>query len=336
MQRNVDENKIGRWHMKSDVSAAISIPHKRIGILGELIRNYKRRKMLYWMVIPGVLTYIIFKYLPMYGLVIAFKQFNPYGGLQAVWNSPWVGLQWFKTLFSQTDFWMLLRNTITISIYSIIFGFPAPIILAILINDIRNEKFKRISQSITYVPHFLSWAIISGMLIEMLSPNRGLVNNILASFGIEPVFFLADTRYFRPILIGAGIWKEIGWDSIIYLAAIAGIDPTLYEAAIVDGANKWKQTMYIKLPSLAPIITISLILASGRIMDTGFESIYTLYNPNVYSVADVFSTYSYRVGIGGGQFSYITALGLFQNISNGLLVIFSNKISRRISENGLW
>lgn len=322
--------------MKDEVLYKTNLSHKTPGYFTKLARNYKKRKMLYWMILPGVLTFLVFSYLPIYGLVIAFQRYNPYGGVEAFWTSPWVGLQWFKVLFHQDDFWMLLRNTVTISVYSILFAFPIPIILALLLNELRNHRFKRISQSIIYLPHFLSWAIVSGLLIEIFSPNGGLINNILIQFGKDPIFFLNETSFFRPILIGAGIWKEMGWDSIIFLAAIAGIDPTLYEAAIVDGANKWKQIRHVTLPAIVPIISILLILSIGRVLDTGFESIYTLYNPNVYSVADVFSTYIFRVGLGGGQFSYITALGLFQNVVNLCLLLLANRLSKMASGNGIW
>jgi putative aldouronate transport system permease protein len=319
-----------------ELTNQMSKSNKTKGFFYKLKKNYKKRKMIYWMMVPGLLTYIIFKYIPMYGLIIAFEKYNPYGGIPAFWNSPWVGLQWFKILFHQDQFWLLFRNTLTISIYNIVFGFPIPIILAILFNELRGLKFKRISQSLVYLPHFLSWAIVSGILIEMLSPNGGMVNNLLGLFGVKPIFFLSDTHFFRPILISAGIWKEMGWDSVIFLAAIVGIDTALYEAAVVDGANKWKQILHITLPSLVPIMSIVLILAVGRVMDTGFAAIYTLYNQNVYGVADVFSTYIYRVGIGGGQFSYVTALGLFQNIVNMILLVLANRISKYISGNGLW
>lgn len=301
-----------------------------------LLKNIRKRKLLYLMAIPGIIYYVLFRYVPMYGVIVAFKNYSPYDGFWAIWTSKFVGFRWFEILFRQSDFWMLMRNTVTISLYMIIFGFPAPIILALMLNEVKNDLFKRCTQTITYIPHFLSWAIVGGIISQILSPNGGVVNSILGFFNIPPKYFLIEKEYFRAILVGADIWKEVGWNSIIFMAAISGIDTTLYEAAIVDGASKWKQVIYITLPSILPLITVLLILSIGRIMDTGFDAIYMLYSPKVYEVADVFSTYSYRVGIGRGQFSYVTALGLFQNVVNLILLLFANKMSKIITQNSLW
>lgn len=301
-----------------------------------LARNFKKRRMLYYMVIPGVLYYIVFKYLPMLGVVVAFEKFNPFAGFSALWTSPFVGFHWFQVLFSQADFWKLFRNTLLISLYFIVYGFFAPLTLALLLNEVRNSHFKKATQTITYIPHFLSWAIVGGLLLEILSPNSGLMNNILGLFGIKPIYFMTEKSLFRSIVVGVGVWKEVGWDSILYLAALAGIDPSLYEAAIVDGAGRWRQTIKITLPSILPVITILLILSFGRILETGFDEIYILQNSQVYDVGDVFSTYSYRVGIGRGQFSYIAALGMFQNVVNLGMLLIVNWISRLISETSLW
>lgn len=298
--------------------------------------NFSKRRMLYYMAIPGVLYYIIFKYLPMLGIVVAFQQYNPFAGFSALWTSKFVGFHWFQVLFSQPDFWKLFRNTFLISLYSILFGFAAPLILALLLNEVRSSKFKKATQTITYIPHFLSWAIMGGLLMQILSPNAGLVNNMLGLAGIKPIYFLTEKSLFRTIVVGAGIWKEVGWDSIIYLAALSSIDPTLYEAAIVDGAGRWKQTLHITIPSMLPVITILLILSFGRILDTGFDEIYMLQSASVNDVGDVFSTYSFRVGIGRGQFSYIAALGLFQNAVNLVVLLGVNKVSKLVSETSLW
>lgn len=306
------------------------------GKLNGWVKNYRKRKMLYFMAIPGIIFYFIFKYVPMYGIIVAFEKYNPFEGFSALWTSPFVGFQWFQVLFSQSDFWNLLRNTLLISLYFIIFGFPAPLILAMLLNEVRNSHFKKFTQTVTYVPHFLSWAIVAGLVIQILSPDHGLVNNILIHMGLKPVYFLINTSYFRPIVVGVGIWKEVGWDSIIYLAAIAGIDPTLYEAAIVDGASRWKQITHVTIPSLLPVMSVLLILSFGRILDAGFDEIYMFLNPNTQIVGDVFSTYSFRVGIGKSQFSYITALGLFQNIVNMIVLLTCNKMSRVLTEHSLW
>jgi putative aldouronate transport system permease protein len=322
--------------MPTLTTTAKNIPVKKKKTGNSLITNFKKRKVLYYMAIPGLIFYLVFRYAPMFGIIVAFQNYNPFEGVSAFWTSEFVGFHWFQILFTQPEFWQLLRNTLLISLYFIIFGFPAPIILALLLNEVRNAHFKRISQTITYIPHFLSWALVGGIIIQMLSPDHGLVNNILGLFGFKPNYFLSNPHYFRGIVVGSGIWKEVGWDSIIYLAAIAGIDPTLYEAAIIDGANRWKQVIYVTIPSILPVITILLILSFGRVMETGFDEIYMFISPYTQKVGDVFSTYSLRVGIRNAQYSYITALGLFQNVVNLIILLICNKISKTVSESSLW
>jgi putative aldouronate transport system permease protein len=327
---------IGGITMTTASQALVRASGKKSSWKNELKKNFKKRKALYFMAIPGILFYLLFKYVPMYGIVVAFQRYSPYGGVSALWTSEFVGLQWFTILFSQPEIWILIRNTLTISFYFILFGFPAPIILSLLLNEVKNSHFKKLTQTVTYVPHFLSWAIVGGIIIQVLSPTTGIVNHILVQFGLKENYFLINPDYFRSIVVGVGIWKEVGWDSIIYLAAIAGIDPSLYEAAIVDGANRWKQITHITIPCIMPVMTVLLILSFGRIMETGFDEIYMLLSPSTYSVGDVFATYIYRVGIGRGQFSYATAIGLFQNAVNLIILVSVNKLSKVVTENSLW
>jgi putative aldouronate transport system permease protein len=269
----------------------------------------------------------------LYGVLLAFKDFSPRLGIL---GSPWVGLDHFKFLFFQSpDFMRIFRNTLLISCYHIIFGFPAPIILALLLNELRYGMFKRIAQSISYIPHFFSWVVLSGIVIVMLSPSEGPVNYLLQLLNIEPIYFLADPDYFRSTLVATGIWKEIGWGTIIYLAALTGIDPTLYEAAVIDGANRRKQIWNITLPSILPVITIMFILSLGGILNAGFDQIFNLYNAAVYEVADVIDTYVYRAGIVGAQFGLTTAVGLFKNVIGIALVLSTNYVMKKLGQEGV-
>lgn len=296
-------------------------------------REYKKSKYLFMMLIPGIVWYIIFHYGPLYGILLAFKDFSPRLGIL---GSPWVGLDHFKFLFFQSpDFMRIFRNTMLISCYHVIFGFPAPIILALLLNELRYSWFKRIAQTISYIPHFFSWVVLSGIIIVMLSPSEGPVNFLLKLMNMEPIYFLADTNYFRSTLVATGIWKEIGWGTIIYLAALSGIDPALYEAAVIDGASRRKQIWYITLPSMMPVITIMFILSLGGILNAGFDQIFNLYNPAVYEVADVIDTYVYRAGILGAQFGLTTAVGLFKNVIGIILVLSTNYVVKKMGQEGV-
>lgn len=296
--------------------------------------NYKRHKYLFFMLFPVLIWYAIFAYGPIYGIQLAFKDFYIREG---IWGSPWVGLKHFEYLFTVSPhFWMIMKNTIIISLYHIIFGFPAPIILALLLNEIRSGWFKKLAQSISYLPHFLSWIVIGGILLTILSPNSGVVNYILGFFGFDPIYFLGSEKYFRFTLVVSAIWKEIGWGTIIYLASLAGIDSQMYEAAVIDGANRWKQTIYITIPSMLPVISILMILRTGGILDAGFDQILTLYSPAVYGVADILDTYVYRIGLEEFQFSLTTAVGLFKNVVGLLLVLSTNFIVKRMGQEGLY
>ena len=285
------------------------------------------------MFLPGLLYYLIFHYVPIYGVVLAFKEYSFTAGIL---GSPWTGLENFRDLFSRPSFFQVFRNTMLISFYKLVFGFPAPILLALLLNELRSVMFKRVVQTVSYLPHFLSWVILSGIIVQFLSPSIGPVNLALKAFGLEPIYFLADPKWFRTVLVSTDIWKEIGWGTIIYLAALVGIHPELYEAAKVDGANRFKQVIYVTLPSLYPVMTILLIFAVGRMANDDFDQIFNLYNSAVYSVGDVLSTYTYRAGLVNLEYSFATAVGLFKNIIAFVLVISANWISRKVNDYGLW
>lgn len=298
-------------------------------------RLYRKHKELALLLLPTIAYFIIFKYIPISGIVMAFKDFQLGRG---IWGSPWVGFDNFKMAFSMPTFTRAFQNTLTISLLKIITGFPAPIILALLLNEVRHMKFKRTVQTISYLPYFLSWVIVAGLFAQMLSPNTGVVNFILKStFGVqEPIFFLGDNRWFRGTLIFTEIWKGIGWGSILYIASIAGIDPTMYEAAVVDGANRFHRLMYITLPCLMPTITIMLILRVGNVMEAGFDQVFNMYNPAVYKTADIIDTFVYRYGIGQMKYSLSAAVGLFQNLIGFVLVVVMNFAANRINDSGIW
>jgi putative aldouronate transport system permease protein len=288
---------------------------------------------LYLMMIPGIAYFFIFKYIPMFGMVIAFQNYSPFAGIR---GSEWVGWQHFAALFQDPVFFQLFENTLLISIYKLFWGFPAPILLALLLNEIRLSAFKRSIQTLVYLPHFLSWVIIGGMLTTLLSPSTGVANDMIRWLGFEPIFFLTDTNWFRSILVASNIWKEAGWGAILYLAALSGINPELYEAAFVDGANKWRQTWSITLPSIMGTVVILFLLRLGNLLEVGFEQIFILYNPLVYDISDVFDTYVYRVGIAKAEFSYPAAIGLFQSVIGLILVVGANKLSKKYTEHGIW
>lgn len=303
--------------------------------------KYQSRKALkmkeyagyYIFLAPVILYYIVFRYLPMYGNLIAFQDFYPLKGMM---GSEWVGLKHFKTMFTGLYFLPVLRNTLIISFYKLIFGFPAPIILALILNEVKSKSFKKVAQTISYLPHFLSWVVISGLVIEMLSPSRGPINHFIQLLGFEPIFFMGEAQYFRSILVGSGIWQGIGWGSIIYLAAISNVDPQLYEAAQIDGATRLQRIRYITLPSIAPVVTIMLIFAVGGIIKDNFGQIYNLLNLQVMSTGDVISTYTYDQGLVKMNYSYSSAVSLFKNIVSFSMVFIANKVSKSISEYGIW
>ncbi|WP_226393186.1 ABC transporter permease [Ructibacterium gallinarum] len=301
---------------------------KKSGLYG-----YWKYKYLSLMFIPVVVFYIIFCYVPMYGVIIAFKDYNFAKGII---GSSWIGFENFERMFHSESFVQVFTNTLLISLYKLITGFPAPIIFALLLNELWNRKFKKVVQTISYLPYFLSWVVLGGMFMQLLSPSSGPINAVLKSMGIQPIFFLADVKWFRSVLVVTSLWKGVGWGSIIYLAALTGIDPELYEAAIMDGAGKWKQVLHITIPSLIPVMTIMFIFAVGGVINDDFDQIFNLYNEAVYSVGDVISTYNYRVGLISNEYGYSTAVGLFKNIIAIVLLAAANYITKRFSEYGIW
>lgn len=297
-----------------------------------LARQCVRKRQLLLLLLPGIVYYIVFRYIPMYGIVIAFKDYMP---LQGIVQSPWTGLKHFNRLFSSPEFVSVFRNTLLISVYKLIFYFPFPIALSIMLNEVRHLGVKRVAQTLFYLPHFLSWVIFAGILQSLLS-SKGLVNYIVGLFGGPPTVYLAESRYFRSIIVASSIWKEAGWNTVIYLAAIAGISPELYEAAIMDGAGVLRRIWHITLPCIRSTIVITFILRLGSLMDAGFEQILLLYNVAVYDVGDIIGTFVYRVGITRGQMSYTTAADLFRGVIGLLLIGGSNLIIKRMGEEGLW
>jgi putative aldouronate transport system permease protein len=289
---------------------------------------------IYLILLPGIIYFVLFHYVPMYGAIIAFKDFKAPLGIM---GSKWVGFKNFVDFFNHPSFSLVLINTMVISMYKIIIGFPAPIILALLLNEVKHKLFKKSIQTISYMPHFLSWVVIAGLATKMLSPSSGAINQLITFLGFEPIYFMADPKYFRGILVLSDIWKEIGWGSIIYLAALSGVDVQLYEAATVDGASKWKQLWSITIPSIAPTIVIMFILRVGGVMNAGFEQIYMMYSPNVYAVSDIIDTFVYRNGLESAKYSFATAIGLFKSVIAFVLVLITNRLSKLMDDNnGLW
>ncbi|MDF2960313.1 MAG: sugar transporter permease [Paenibacillus sp.] len=293
-----------------------------------------KHKALYLLMLPGILYYIIFKYVPMYGVIIAFQDYSMGRG---IWGSEFVGLKHFIEFFVNTpDSWKLIRNTMMLNIYDLVFHFPAPIVLAILFHELKNKLFKRFVQTISYMPHFLSTVVIAGILVIFLSPTTGIINFILKWFGTEPVMFLGLPEWFRTIYIGSEVWQKLGWGTILYLAAIAGIDPALYEAAKMDGANRFQQIRHITFVGMIPVMVILFVLNLGHFMEIGFQKIILLYNPLNYETSDVINTYVYRRGILDADFSFASAVGLFQSAIGLVLVVTANRIARKYSETSLW
>lgn len=316
-------------HLATSTSSEMAKPGK----VRRFFRNLNKYKYLYLLMLPGIIWYFIYKYLPMYGVIIAFKDFN---FRQGIWHSPWVGLKHFEFIFTFPDFYRIVRNTIIINIYELLFAFPAAILLALLLNELKSAVFKRSIQTVVYFPHFLSWVIFGGIIIQLLSPGDGLVNQIRQLFGLEPIHFMVESDYFRGIVISSLILKESGWAAIIYLAALSGIDPEQYEAAIIDGASRLQKLFYITLPGIRNTIIIMLILKIGQMLDYGFEQIYVLYNPAVYDVGDILPTYIYRIGLLDAKFSMTAAIGLFQSAIGFFLIWGANRVARRFGDVTIW
>ncbi|MFB5663401.1 ABC transporter permease [Alteribacillus sp. HJP-4] len=297
------------------------------------VQKLKRDKWLYVLLIPGLLYFAIFKYLPMWGVLMAFQNYSPFLGF---WQSEWVGFQHFQNFFNNPDFIRLLRNTLILAVYDIIFFFPVPIILALLINEIRMTYFKRTIQTLVYIPHFMSWVIIASITYVFLTTSGGIVNEIVSYFTGETISFLSHPDWFRPMIIGQVIWKEVGWGTVIFLAALANVSSEQYEAAIVDGAGRFRRMWHVTLPALRSTIVILLILRLGNFLDQGFQQIYLMTNSLNREVADVFDTYVYFMGITQGAFSYSTAVGLFKAIVGIILIYGANYFAKKMGQDGLF
>lgn len=295
-------------------------------------RRLKKSKYLYLIFFIPLLYYAVFHYAPMYGILIAFKDYNIVRGIM---GSPGAGLKHFQKFILDPYFWKLVRNTLLISFYGLVWGFPAPVVLAVLLNEVRGKRFSRIIQNVSYLPHFISTVVVCGMIVNFLATD-GLMWQIVKFFGGTPKPYLMYPEYFRTIYTASGIWQSMGWNSIIYLAALSAVDEEMYEAAVIDGANRWHKIWRITLPSLAPTISIMLIMNLGRLMNVGYEKVMLLYNGSTYETADIVSTYVYRRGILGSDFSYATAVGLVQALISVVLIVSSNKVSKKIGETSLW
>jgi putative aldouronate transport system permease protein len=286
--------------------------------------KFTRQLPLHLMLIPGIILVLIFSYGPMVGIVMAFEKFSIAKGFL---NSPWVGLKNYAFIIQLPDFYTVLWNTVFISVMKIIAGLAVPVFFALILNEIGNKLFKRSIQTVVYLPYFLSWVILAGIMIDILSPSNGIVNEALGLFGVKPIFFLGEEKMFPYLLVGSYVWKETGFATIIYLAALTSIDPTLYEAAVVDGANRWKQTWHITLPGLKPIVMLMAALSLGNILNAGFDQVFNLYSPLVYSTGDILDTFVYRMGLIDRQYSYATAVGLFKSVISFILIALSYQLA---------
>lgn len=318
--------------MQGDSTVKLVKP-KTTALRKSQLKEWKRGLPLYLMILPGLLFFLIFRYLPMGGIVIAFQEYNPFAGFL---GSEWVGFAHFERLFGEPDFWTLLKNTLILSALNLFLFFPAPVLIAVFLNEVRMKWFKKFVQTAIYMPHFLSWVVVVGITVILFATQEGAINKGLAGAGFERLEIMTDPNYFRIVFILQSIWKEAGWNAVIFLAALASIDPTLYEAAVVDGANRWKQLWHITLPVLKGTIIILFILRLGHIMDIGFEHIYLMQNSLNLSVSDVFDTYVYRSGILQGEFSYTTAVGLFKSVVGLVLILLANKLSKKAGEEGVY
>lgn len=307
------------------------------------VQQWKRLRSRIWkyrfyylLALPGLLYFFIFHYVPMSGIVIAFKEVSPFGGVQGILDAPWVGLKHFERFLNSFFFWNVVGNTLAISALKILVGFPAPIIFALLLNEVMRTSLKRVMQTISYLPHFISWVVVTGLVTALLGSSGGLITEFLNDLTGQQWNFLTSPAHFRGILVVTHVWKTIGWSSIIYLAAMSSIDPHLYEAAAIDGANRFQMARHITLPSISFVIAILLILEMGHILDAGFEQILLLYSPAVYSVSDIIDTYVFREGLLGLKYSFAAAVGLFKAILSLVLILGANRVARRMGQPGIW
>lgn len=310
----------------------IAAKRQKKSFVKRFIKVYNRDKYLYMLFLIPFCFFVVFKYAPMYGVLLAFKDFKVAKGIL---GSSWVGLKYFKEFLSNPYSYRLIRNTVVLRVYQLLFGLPAPIVLALLLNELRNERFKRFVQTTSYLPHFVSLVVVCGMIVDFLATD-GIVNEIVRFFGGRPFPWLMAPQWFRTIEIGSGIWQGTGWTSIIYLAALSAIGPQLYEAAVIDGANRWQRLIHITVPGIAPTIIIMLLLRMGTLLTVDYQKILLLYTGATYETADVLGTYIYRRGLLGADFSYATAIGVFQSVVGLVFIVGSNWIAKRVSETSLW
>nr|WP_230200155.1 ABC transporter permease subunit [Bacillus niameyensis] len=301
--------------------------------LRKLQRSIKRNYLLYLLVFPVIVYFVIFKYIPMYGVQIAFKEFIATEGIT---GSQWIGTEHFERFFNSHYFWRLIKNTLGIGVYQLLVGFPIPIILALLINEVRKNAFKRFAQTITYAPHFLSVIVLVGMLFLFLSPSNGIINKLIVLFGGEPIFFMTEPSWFKTTYVFSGVWQQMGWSSIIYLAALSAVDPQLHDAAKIDGASRIQRIWHVNIPAILPTIIILLILQSGDILSVGFEKVFLMQNELNMESSDVIATHIYRSGILGAQYDYSAAIGLFESVVNFIILIMVNNFAKKTSSTSLW
>ena len=323
----------GRARVPSTAAAVGESREERRLLRRQTLARAIRMRPFYLLLLAALVLLVVFRYVPMYGVLIAFKDYNYYDGIL---RSPWNQFQHFRWLFQDPFFYRVLFNTVYLSILRIVFGFPTPIVLALLLNEVRGVAFKKTVQTVSYLPHFMSWVVLAGILSEVLLPQRGIVAFVYTGLGLEPVNWLTNRATFRGLLVATGIWRGVGWGSIVYLAALSSVDPGLYESASIDGAGRFRQAVSISLPSLAPVVVILLLLDIGHILDESFEQIFNLYNPLVYEVSDIFETYIYRSGIQQGRFDYTAAVGLFKNGVGGAILVAANSVVKRVSGYALW
>lgn len=301
-----------------------------------LRHSLKRNRFIYLLMLPGLIWYVIFCYLPMFGIVIAFEDYKPFWGLEGIFTSQWVGLKHFLKFFRSPYFFRLMKNTLLLSVYSLVFSFPLSIVLALFINELKGKLFQKTVQTVSYLPHFLSTVIVCGMIRTLVSVDGGLVNGLIVALGGESIPFLGLPEWFRTIYTASEVWQSIGWESIVFIAAMTGIDRELYEAAMVDGAGVLKRMWNITIPGIMPVVTIMLILKVGNILNLGYEKVLLLYSPQVYSTADIISTYVYREGVVNQNYSFATAVNLFTSVISLILVLGTNRITKKMGQEGIW
>lgn len=305
----------------------------KLSRISQFTKSYRRNYQLYWLLLLPIVYFIMFRYLPMYGIILSFRKYVP---MKSAFGVEWIGFKYFKHFLTDKTFWNVFKNTFVLSSLALVIGFPLPIIFALALNEVRGRWLKKFIQTVSYLPKFLSIIIVVLMINTLLSPSTGIINSIIKAFGGDPIHFIREISWFRTIYIVSDIWQFMGWNAILYIAALSSVDEQLYEAARLDGANRWQQTWNVTIPGIMPTIVITFILAVGQMLNAGFEKILLLYSPGIYDVADVIQTYVYRIGLEGRNFSYATAVGLFQSIISLIFLWVTNKGAQKYSDTSLW